>query len=55
MIPPERAHVWQQHINDWQTSGVSGTGQRLLQVTITRVMVISGVWKQVEEVAYPVG
>jgi hypothetical protein len=25
MTPTERAHVWQQHINDWKTSGVSGS------------------------------
>ena len=24
MTPTERAHIWQQHITDWQTSGVSG-------------------------------
>jgi hypothetical protein len=23
MTPIERAHVWQQHITDWKTSGVS--------------------------------
>ncbi|WP_018405568.1 IS66 family insertion sequence element accessory protein TnpA [Marinobacter gelidimuriae] len=25
MTPTERAHVWQQHITDWETSGVSGS------------------------------
>jgi len=25
MIPTERAHVWQQHITDWQATGVSGS------------------------------
>jgi hypothetical protein len=25
MTPTERAHVWQQHITDWQVSGVSGS------------------------------
>ncbi len=25
MTPTERAHVWQQHITDWQASGVSGS------------------------------
>ena len=25
MTPTERAHVWQQHINDWHTAGVSGS------------------------------
>ena len=25
MPPTERAHVWQQHITDWQVSGVSGS------------------------------
>ena len=25
MTPTERAHVWQQHITDWEASGVSGS------------------------------
>jgi hypothetical protein len=25
MTPTERAHVWQQHITDWQAAGVSGS------------------------------
>ena len=25
MTPSERAHVWQQNITDWQTTGVSGS------------------------------
>ena len=25
MTPIERAHAWQQHITDWQVSGVSGS------------------------------
>jgi hypothetical protein len=25
MAPTERAHVWQQHITDWQAAGVSGS------------------------------
>ncbi|WP_413540276.1 IS66 family insertion sequence element accessory protein TnpA [Marinobacter sp. ELB17] len=25
MTPTERAHVWQQHIADWEVSGVSGS------------------------------
>ncbi|MCL1488039.1 MULTISPECIES: hypothetical protein [unclassified Marinobacter] len=25
MTPTERAHAWQQHITDWQASGVSGS------------------------------
>ena len=25
MTPTERAHVWQQHIIDWEASGVSGS------------------------------
>jgi hypothetical protein len=25
MTPTKRAHVWQQHITDWQASGVSGS------------------------------
>jgi hypothetical protein len=25
MTPTERAHVWQQHITEWQVPGVSGS------------------------------
>jgi hypothetical protein len=29
MTPTEREHVWQQHITDWQTTGVSGSAYPL--------------------------